>query len=379
MNIAVVANHLSTISSFRSELITTLLDGGSDVYVLVPGGPEHAPQLPTGVHLHSWDISRKGTTVVRELRGVIQLRRILADIRPHVVLTYTVKPNLYTVVTGLRRARRRQIATVTGLGSAIMDPTAERALRPRILRWLYRQGLGMVPHVFFQNEQNMRALPPTRASKAQRHLVAGSGVNLEVFAMAPYPELQGELRIVVVSRIRRDKGIRELISAMGSLAARSPTLKVIFDIIGWPEDAGLADELRALEKAGLCSYSEGLPRDAVIRRMAAGHALAHFSHHEGLSNVILEASAIGRPVIAPDIAGCREAIARGRSGLLFTAGSDASAIDTLVEFLGMTHSQRREMGVAARALVERRFDRRDVVRRYVDAIRDVASQSGSQF
>jgi galacturonosyltransferase len=209
--------------------------------------------------------------------------------------------------------------------------------------------------------------------------VAGSGVNLEVFGMVPYPDpAPGDrLRIVVVSRIRRDKGIQELISSIRSLADRSLTPKVVFDIIGWPEDDEMVIELRVLEEAGLCTYTEGLSRDAVISRMASGHALAHFSHHEGLSNVLLEASAVGRPVIAPNIPGCREVVAPGQSGLLFTAGSAASATEALVELLAMPHSRRREMGLAARSLVERRFDRRDVVQRYVDVVEELGARSAA--
>ena len=205
----------------------------------------------------------------------------------------------------------------------------------------------------------------------------GSGVNLEENPLRDYPSERDGIIFLAVLRIMKDKGIEEYLQAARQIAGEDPRAR--FYLVGEYEQ-----ESRALYEPQIKKLSE----DRIIRYfghinnvpevMGHSHVIVHPSYHEGLSNVLLEAAACGRPVLASDVHGCRETMLEGESGLLFSARSAESLVQAMKTMLGFSESRRQEMGRRGREYVEDTFDRRKVIDAYLEEIRkEVNRQPGS--
>ena len=191
-------------------------------------------------------------------------------------------------------------------------------------------------------------------------MVMGSGVNLEKHSYEPYPERE-ETHFLFVGRVMKERGILEYIEA----ARRLHGEKVFFDIMGYC-DEDYQELLDDLEKEGVVRQL-GF-HTQVHTYLAAADAIVVASFHEGMSNALIEGAATGRPVIASDISGCREAFEEGVTGFGFTPGKPVELIDAMDKFLSLSRQERTAMGRRGREKMEREFDRKLVTAAYMDEV-----------
>lgn len=363
-----IVNHNITIYNFRRELVEQLIKEGYCVKVVLPVTPESKWLTDLGCQVIDVPVERRGTNPVQDFKLFLNYRKILKRERPDVVLTYTIKPNVYG---GLAAGSLKipYLCTITGLGVAIEGG----GLLKKLSLLLYRLGLYRVSRVFFQNHANRNVFEKARIGKGRFALVNGSGVNLEEFAYLPFPGEESPVEFVFISRVQRAKGIENFLAMAEQIKKKYPS--VAFHILGFCED-DYQERLENLTKEGIVQY-HGMQAD-VRPIMERCQCLIHPSLHEGMSNVCMEAAAAGRAVIASNIHGCLEIVEDNRTGFLTEPENTQNLVSAVEGFLKLSYNERKQMGKAGREKMCREFDRRQVVSRYMEEIKAVCSRTDKE-
>jgi glycosyltransferase involved in cell wall biosynthesis len=355
--VLILANNMGGLYKFRRELLEALLERGQEVYISVPDGNFRTPLEEMGCHFILTPIDRRGTDPVADLKLMLRYRRLIRSLEPGVVLTYTIKPNIYGGLV-CRYLRQPYIANITGMGSAIN----QGGMFTRFILSLFKIALSGAACVFFQNEMNRSFFVEKGLVGDKHRMIPGSGVNLAEHRLEEYPEGE-DLNFLFMGRVMQDKGVDELFAAAQTIRAKYPGTS--FHILGSCEER-YQERLRDLEQRQVISY-HGFQQN-VHGYLKACHAVVMPSYHEGMSNVLLEAAATGRPVLASAIPGCQEAFDEGVSGLGFAPQDTKALIAALERFIALPQAARREMGLQGRAKVERQFDRQQVIASYLQEI-----------
>ena len=317
MQILILANHSGGLYDFRKDLIAALKQH-AEVSVAVPRNDRWDELQALADRVIELPIDRRGMNPARDAKLLGQYRAILKRLRPDLVLTYTIKPNIYGGLA-CRELHIPYAVNITGLGSAIENG----GWLKRFVLTLYKPVLAGAKVVFFENAGNRDTLAATGVVPRGRDVVLhGAGVNLEDYPSQPYP-LEGAVRFLFVGRVMHEKGVDELFSAARRLK-RAYGDGVEFHVVGSFEE-GYKPLVNELEQTGVVKY-HGYQSD-MKHFYAMADCVVLPSYHEGMSNVLLEAAASGRPLITSDIPGCREAVEPGVSGYLWarrrTIGSRA--------------------------------------------------------
>ena len=364
MKVLILANKSTGLYKFRGELLEAMIARNYEVYISVPKGDFIAEMEQMGCHVIETELSRRGTNPFADLALIKKYCSLIKSVKPNIVLTYTIKPNVYGGIA-CQRCNVPYVANVTGLGTAVENG----GILQKITLALYRVGLRKAKKVFFQNNDNQQFMQSHRVAKVPNALLPGSGVNLERFMPLPYPDEDNGTHFVFISRIMREKGIEQYLNAAASLRAKRSNPPLIFHICGFcePEYKGKLDEC---VKNGSVIY-HGMVRD-VREILKEVHCTIHPSFYpEGISNVLLESCACARPIITTDNNGCRQVIEDGKNGYIVKKRDSADLIEKIEKFLALSHEEKKQMGLAGRTKVEKEFDRRIVVEIYMKEIEDL--------
>ena len=314
--ILVLANNDVGLYRFRKDLLAALLGAGREVYISLPDGGFVSELVQLGCRFIDTPIERRGMNPIHDSKLFHQYRAILKEVKPDLVLTYTIKPNIYGGLA-CRMAHIPYAVNITGLGSAIENG----GWLKKFVLALYKPALKGARVVFFENAGNRDTLAATGVVPQGRDVVlSGAGVNLEDYPYQSYPQ-EGPVRFLFVGRVMREKGVDELFAAAKRMKQEYGN-GVEFHIVGSFEE-GYKPLMDELEKAGVVQY-HGYQSD-MKHFYGMANCVVLPSYHEGMSNVLLEAAASGRPLITSDIPGCREAVEDGVSGYLCPA-KDANAL-----------------------------------------------------
>lgn len=320
-----------------------------------------------GVRRFTVEMDRSGLNPFRDLKLFLQYRRLIREIEPAAYLGYTIKPNIYGSLAA-HLCGVPALPNVSGLGTVF--------LRGGLIGWvanaLYRVGLRKAPVVFFQNRDDLAEFVERKlVRREQARLLPGSGVDVERFA--PAPVTSGPITFLLIGRLLGDKGVREFVDAARALRREGSDAR--FQLLG-PIDAG---NRTAITRAQLDRWvAEGTieylgETDDVRPFIAASHAIVLPSYREGLPRSLLEGAAMGRPLIATDVPGCRDVVEDGVSGLLFAPRDAASLAEAMRKLSCMTEEERTAMGMAGRAKVQAQFSEERVIQGYLQALDDVAA------
>ena len=358
--VLILANSASGLYDFRNELVMELLQE-YEVYISLPD-EEKAPELAReGSRVLHTQLARRGINPLRDIRLFCEYHKMMRSIKPDVVLTYTIKPNIYGNLC-CRLLKIPYIANITGLGSAFEHGGLVR----KIVIVLYKMALKNARCVFFQNQTNRQLFEKFHIRGKKAGLVPGSGVNLDRHCFKEYPFDEGRMVFLYVGRIMREKGIDELLYAAARIREEYP--QTVFRFVGNYED-DYKDQIEQYEKKQIVEHV-GYQKEIAPYYQEAS-AVVMPSYHEGMSNVILEASASGRPVLASQIPGCQEGFEDGVTGFGFAPRDQETLLEVLRKFINLSHAEREQMGKNARRKMEREFDRRKVVQIYMEEIHAV--------
>lgn len=365
MKILIISNYANGLILFRKEVISSFIERGDNVIISVPNDENVNKLTSLGAKVIPSHLERRGMNPIKDLKLLLEYLNLLKKEKPDIVLTYTIKPNLYGGMA-CALCKIPYLMNITGLGTALENP----GLLGKILLKFYKIVTKKAVCVFFQNEGNRNFMLERGIAQNNSRLLPGSGVNLTEHPYEPYPTEENGICILAVLRIMKDKGIEEYFEAAKYISAKYPS--VSFELVGeYEEDSRQKYEpiIQDLEKNNILKYYGHI--DNVPEVMAQNHIIIHPSYHEGLSNVCLEAAACGRPVLTTDIPGCRETIITqpqgSISGILFPA-KDSSALVTAIEsILSLTSTEREQLGKNGRHYVEQNFSRQIVVNTYMTA------------
>lgn len=352
--ILILANSSGGLYDFRNELLEKLLKE-YEVVVSLPDEVRNKELAQEGCKVVHTPINRRGVNPLEDFKLIRDYGKLMKRERPDLVLTYTIKPNIYGGFC-CRIKRIPYIVTVTGLGSTFQ----KQGIFLKMIVAMYRMGLKKASCVFFQNKENQQIFSIYGIKGKSSRLVQGPGVNLKRHAFESYPR-EDTVRFLFVGRMMREKGIEEFLEAAKKLHSD----KVFFEVLGYC-DEDYQNKLDAYEKEG-CITQLGFDPD-VHGHIQRASALVLPTYHEGMSNVLMEASATGRPVIATNISGCKEIFDEGITGFGCRPQSSEDLIQALSGFLKLTVEERAKMGRQARMKMEREFDREKVALDYYDEI-----------
>ncbi len=349
-----LVNHPVTIYNLRLELVEALLANGHHVVISSPYGERIEDLKALGCEYREISFSRHGMNPLQEMKLISTYKKLLKEVRPDIVFSYTIKPNIYGAIA-CRSTKVPIVANITGLGTAVENGGLVQAITVALYKYAFKR----VKTVFFQNSENLRFFQEKNIIRDRFAILPGSGVNTERFSALPYPETD-PVRFLFIGRLMRDKGINEYFVAAKALKAKYPHAE--FHICGFceAEYEGLLQknlEDRAVIYHGMVSDIRPLLKES--------HCTVLPSYHEGMANVLLESAACGRPVIATHVPGCRETFEDGVSGLSCAPQSPESLMEAMESFIALTHGERVQMGLAGRKKMETEFDRRIVVEAYL--------------
>lgn len=357
--ILLLSNNDVGLYRFRKDLLVALLGKGHEVYISLPYGDFISELVQLGCRFINTPVDRRGINPLHDSKLFHQYRAMLKEVQPDLVLTYTIKPNIYGGLA-CRMAHVPYAVNITGLGSAIENGGWLR----RFVLELYRQALKNAEVVFFENAENRNALV-TAGVVPEGHdaVLNGAGVNLVDYPYQTYPQ-ERPVRFLFVGRVMHEKGVDELFAAAERMKQKYGD-DVEFHIVGSFEEA-YKPIMDKLEKACVVKYHGYQSNMKPFYALASCVVLP--SYHEGMSNVLLEAAASGRPLITTNIPGCCEAVEDSVSGYLCPA-RDADALYVAMErLMELPEAQRVEMGRCGRARMERCFDKALVITETLDKL-----------
>ncbi|MBQ9311689.1 MAG: glycosyltransferase family 4 protein [Bacteroidales bacterium] len=338
-----------------------IIDTGYEVYISKPDEDERVKYFEgMGCRIIKTDFSCRGMNPLADLKLMLTYRKLIKQLKPKVVLTYTIKPNVYGGMA-CRLNKTPQIVNVTGLGDAIENG----GWLQKLTVTLYKVGISKAKCVFFQNRSNRDTCIKLGIANETSRKLPGSGVNLAHHTYQVYPA-DGIIRFLFIARLLKDKGTDEFFEMAKTI--KDKYLHTEFQILGWIE-GDYQQQLDDLVAKGIVVHL-GTTSD-VRPYLKDVHCTIMPSYHEGMSNVNLESAANGRPVITTNVPGCKETVDDNISGFLVEARNTQSLINGVERFLALSYEQKKQMGIEGRKKVEREYDRQIVVKEYLKAIANV--------
>lgn len=361
MRLLVICNTVYIMYKLRKELLRELVENGHEVILAADdlGSNLYTERFSElGIINKQIDLDHRGKNPINEVKALLSYKRLITDIRPDVILTYTIKPNIYaSFISKLKGIPI--IMNVTGIGTGI---TQQKIFNP--LRAIYKIAVKNSTICYFQNESNLRELVSKSDVALRKYkIINGSGVNLKEFRLKDYSKNDTDkVNIAFIGRVMKEKGMDELISTINYFSNRSiATFHIIGPIIEKKYEN--ISELPNVNYHGYVDNVNGLlpTMDCVVLP----------SYHEGMANALLEAAASGLPLIATSIPGCQEIIDNGKNGYLCEVASEKSLINAISKFLELSNEEVEEMGKYSRLKIENEYNRNDIVKEYLNKIDEV--------
>ena len=361
--ILILASISKAFYNFSFEFLEELRRRNFEVILSIPEDPLNREFERIGCVVESSPLNRHGMNPFAELKLLLHYIALMRRWKPDAAMSFTIKPNTYGGMAA-RICNVPFLASVTGMGTVFYNDSAVN----RVIRQMLRAGLSQASCVFFQNDESLTEFQKRRMFHCPSCRIPGSGVNLDKRPFLPYPPA-GTIRFLMEARASREKGVREYVCAAEKIREKHPECE--FHYAGFTEEEEFETLLREAAEKGIIHYHGFLSNGDISELMKDIHAVILPSYHEGMSNVLLEGAAYGRPLLCSDIPGCRETVAAGESGFVFAPRSAESLIQAMETFIALPHFQKEAMGKRGREHIEKHFDRNLTISRYFGEINKV--------
>jgi len=359
--ILILNNLIESLYNFRYELLERLINEEFEIYFSIPESKNDTrvkKLIELGCNYVETNLDRRSMNPFKDLNLVRQYETIVKKIRPSIIISYTIKPNIYGSYVA-KKYRIPIIINVTGLGSGFNNNNTKW-----LVERMYKRACKNAYTIFFQNESNYNYFIENKiAKKDKSKIIPGSGVNLEKFKPMEKTKEDGIVRFLFIGRIMKEKGIEEYLKAAEYIADKYSNVE--FQILGRFEEEKYKEIILNNNNSKI-KYL-GVSYD-VRNEIKEIDCIINPTYHEGMSNVLLEGAAMAKPLLASNIPGCREIVDNGVNGYLFEPKNETSLIKTIEKFLSQNESDRIKMGIASREKVEKTFDRNLVIDVYLEEI-----------
>ncbi|RED92848.1 glycosyltransferase family 4 protein [Marinoscillum furvescens] len=369
MKIAIAINTSWNIYNFRKGLLQSFLDQGHEVVAIAPPD-EYSPKLEAmGCSYVPLPMSASGMNPLTDGKLLVQFYQVLRRERPDVLLSYTIKPNIYGALA-CKALGIPIIANVSGLGTVFLWKGYVKKLAVSLYSFAFRHA----SWVFFQNNEDQAEFTRfVKLDERKTSLLPGSGVDTQHFAQEPLPTAEVP-ELVMIARLLVEKGVYDFIEAIRLL--RKKGLHVRFHLVGALDESHArsiaGEELATWQKEGLIRYTAHL--EDVRPVIAQASAVVLPSYREGTPRTLLEAGAMGRPLIATDVPGCRHVVQDGKNGFLCKPQNPADLAAKIKLFLALSHQEQTEMAHRSRKFIEENFDQQLVIRQYHRKVTDLTGR-----
>ena len=353
--------------NFRAGLIGGLISSGYEVVAVAPKD-EYVVKLELlGCRFVHLEMDNQGTQPIRDLLLLWRFFRLLKTEKPDLCLFYTVKPNVYGSLAS-RLCGIPFINNVSGLGAVFIQGGWLR----RFVSALYRLAFRNSYRVFFQNRDDLGLFLENKLVKvALTDVLPGSGINLHRFTPADdidRKSLNSPFRFLLIARMLKDKGVVEFVNAAQLL--KESGVKAEFFLLGFLDVQNPAaissEQMKEWTDQGFVKYL-GVSDD-VREHIASADCIVLPSYREGTPRTLLEAAAMGKPIITTDVVGCKEVVEHGVNGFLCEVKNAQDLSLKMKEMLLLSEGQRRMMGENGRLKMEKEFDENIVIQKYLQAI-----------
>ena len=359
--VLILANDTTYVYNLRTAIIKELIKNNYEVYIAAEILEFESELKKMKCHLININISRHSTNPISDIKLMFKYKKIFKSIKPDIILSYNIKPNVYGGMAS-RSISARFMPNITGLGTALEYP----GIMQKLTIILHKIGLKKAYTVFFQNSENIDFFKKHNilSKRTNTVLLPGSGVDLRVHKVLEYPK-DKIIRFLFVARIMKDKGIDIYLETAKQIKEMYPNTE--FHICGYCDDIKYKQILDEYEKKNIIIYHGEQKNMIPYFKMA--NAIIHPSYYpEGMSNVLLEAAAHGRPIICTDRSGCKETVDDNKSGFIVPVKNTEKVIESVEKIIQMTNKKREQMGLNGRKKIEREFDRKIVVKSYMEVI-----------
>ncbi|MBQ8240269.1 MAG: glycosyltransferase family 4 protein [Bacteroides sp.] len=360
-----LVNKDNVIYNFRRELAFELINQGYEVYISCPYGKKIDFMTEKGCKFIDLKIDRRGTSIINDLKLIGEYYRLIKSLKPDVVLTYTSKCSIY----GGMVCKWLKVPYIVN-NAGLIETSHYSSFVGVMLNLLYKLGFKGASCMMYQNSRE-RDFIQSLIGETYHRDIPGSGVNLNEFKFSEYPANDNLIRFNYVARIVDFKGINELLACAERITTKYQNTE--FVLYGDYDDESYREKVEALEARGIVKYG-GIQLD-MKPCIAVAHCVIHPSYYEGITNVILEHGAMGRPAIASDIPGCKEPIDNGKSGYTFELKNVDDLVAKVEKFILLSHEEKAAMGKAAREKIEREYDRNIVTNIYIEEINKILNKS----
>jgi glycosyltransferase involved in cell wall biosynthesis len=364
VKIAITANTSWNIWNFRMCLIKAFLGKGYEVIAIAPEDEYSDLLKKAGCTYFPVKMENKGSNPFKDLKLFNELRRIYKSSNPDIILQFTIKPNIYGTLAA-KRSGIPVINNVSGLGTVFLHNN----LVSKIAQLLYKFSFRYPAKVFFQNPDDLELFVNKKIVKRDiAGLVPGSGVDLSKYTVSEFKRNEPFI-FLLIARLLYDKGIKEYIEAIRLLKARN--IKAIFQLMGALDEQSrlgiYREELNSWIEQKLIEY---IPfNDNINFYVENVDCVVLPSYREGTPKTLLEAAAIGKPLIATNVPGCREIVHDGQNGYLCEARNAKDLADKMQKLINLDNSELRAMGCKSREIVSSKFSDQLVVSAYMEEIR----------
>ncbi|NOI37775.1 glycosyltransferase family 4 protein [Vibrio sp. 070316B] len=356
--------------NFRKNTIQALLNQGYTVIAVSPADDYSTKLQELGAEHYHIDIDQGGTNPIRDISTLVGFVNLYRKIRPAVVLNFTPKNNIYSTLAA-NLVGAKSINNIAGLGMVFINEN----LTAKLARFLYKISQPKAHTIFFQNEDDRALFAKYKLAPLEiTDRVPGSGADLTRFSVSPSQD-DGIVRFLLIARMLYDKGIGHYVEAARELKAKYGNA-VEFRLLGFLDvnnpSAVSKQDMQSWVDEGIVNYLG--TSDSVEKEIAQVDCMVLPSfYREGVPKSLLEACAMGKPIVTTDNVGCRETVDDRINGYLCEPRSTKSLVEKLDLMITHSHEQRLEMGLQSRTKVENEFDEKIVINKYLEAVKSALS------
>lgn len=362
--------------SHRLPLAKAALRAGYDVHVAtrVISSRDARQIQDAGLVLHHIEIGRGESGLLYDLRSMLLLNRLFSKLQPDLVHLVAMKPVVFGGMIARLRRMRRVVLAVPGLGYGFVGRgLAGRARRMALMVMLRMACRWSGASVILQNKEDLQALVNAGVVRDEATvLIRGSGVAVAAIERRPEPD--GPVRVVLASRMLREKGIEEFVEASRQIRDRRPGVE--FLLAGDPDPSNPG----SITKAQLTSWdASGVVRylgfvDNITDLFLSSNVVCLPTYYgEGVPKVLIEAAACGRPIVTTDRPGCRDIVKEGVNGILVPPRDPMMLAQALARLID-NPELRALYGNAGRVRAEQEFDLSIIVGQTLDLYRRLLSR-----
>jgi len=363
--VVIAINTTWNIYNFRKGLIKALQKEGYNVVAISPKD-EYASKLEEmGCKHYHIDISNKGTNPIDDIKLIFDYYKLFKEIKPSIILGYTIKPNIYGSFAS-KVANIPIVCNISGLGTVFLNDSISSS----IAKYLYKIALKIPKKVFFQNPHDREVFIENRLVDSNKtDILAGSGIDTNHFKPIEVNKNNDKIKFLLIARLIKDKGIYEYVEAAKIIKDKYKE-KVKFSIIGaFYEHNPTSIKKKELDRwiqKGLIDYLG--TTDNIQEIIAKYDCIVLPSYREGLSRVLLEASAMAKPIITTNVPGCKDIVEDGVNGFLCEVKNSKSLANVIEKFIKLDKVEKKKMGYKGREKAIKDYSEQVVINKYLEVI-----------